>query len=49
LAREHGQPDRLVRVTIVMPLSLYERVERKRGLVKRSTYIVDLIQRMLRR
>lgn len=49
MARDGGRPDRLIRVTIVMPLSLYERVERQRGLVKRSTYIVDVLQRALGR
>lgn len=42
-----ARPKRLVRVTIVLPKSLYDRIEEERGLVKRSTYIVDVLERSL--
>jgi len=46
--RDPVRPGRLVRVTIVLPKGLYDRIEHERGLVKRSTFIADLLARHVR-
>ncbi len=45
LKSDPARPQRLVRVTIVLPEWLYDRIEADRGLVKRSTYIADVLGR----
>lgn len=44
-----ARPSRLVRVTIVLPKWLYDDIEEERGLVKRSTFIADLLEKAVRR
>jgi len=34
-----------VRVTIVLPKWLYDEIEGRRGLIKRSTFIADLLRK----
>ena len=41
---DRARPNRLVRVTIVLPKWLYDQIEGRRGLIKRSTFIVNLLQ-----
>ena len=45
LKSDPARPSRLVRVTIVLPKWLYDEIEGRRGLVKRSTFIADLLQK----
>ena len=35
------------RVSLLIPDKLYDRIEKRRGLIKRSTYIVDVLERAL--
>ena len=49
LKSDPARPQRRVRVTIVLPKALYDRIEKERGLVKRSTFIVDVLDRGLTR
>ncbi len=42
---EPARPSRLVRVTIVLPKWLYDEIEGRRGLIKRSTFIADLLRK----
>jgi len=44
LKSDRARPNRLVRVTIVLPKWLYDEIEGQRGLIKRSTFIVNLLQ-----
>jgi len=44
LKSDRARPNRLVRVTIVLPKWLYDQIEGRRGLIKRSTFIVNLLQ-----
>ena len=39
-----ARPSRLVRVTIVLPKWLFDTIEKNRGLVKRSTYIAEVLR-----
>ena len=44
ILKDPDRPGRLVRVTIVLPKRLYDRIERDRGLVKRSTFIAHVLE-----